>query len=247
MVARRDVPEGWVPGSWLGRSICRTCGKRWLDHDRNSPRLDRSAHSFGDWLGQIGILDIDDAPPDVTETTANTAEGAGWFTLMRLQSWEQQGEYEASLPPPSEQKRIREAAGWTQFRVGEYGSVPPGLRRLASRGTLVTGLPQGLTLPVKGRARHARHSVSRVPTQCIADSRWRESENTLSESCLTCVTGVEIAEHRFARPVAALPVRCIVVSRVICYSEPIGTVVVHDPDVRTAVLTAGEGDLCSVG
>jgi DNA-binding transcriptional regulator YiaG len=120
VVAFQDVPEGWVPGSWLGRSICRTCGRRWLDHDRNSPTFDRSAHSFGAWVDQIGILDIDDAAPNVIETTADTAEAAGWFTLMRFQTWEQEGEYGAPLPPPSERKRIRAAGGWTQHEVGEH-------------------------------------------------------------------------------------------------------------------------------
>lgn len=82
-----------IPGSWLGRSTCRTCGRRWLDHDRNSPTFDRSSYSFGDWVDQIGICDIDET--EGKEDASDSAGAHGWWTLMRSQTWEQQGEYEA--------------------------------------------------------------------------------------------------------------------------------------------------------
>jgi DNA-binding XRE family transcriptional regulator len=123
VVAQPVMPEGWTPGSWLGRSTCRSCVRGWLDHDRNSPTFDRSAHSFGDWLDQIGIPDIGEVSLGSAETTSDAAEDAGWWTLMRFQTWEREGRHNAPLPPPSERKRIREAAGWTQADVGDHLAV----------------------------------------------------------------------------------------------------------------------------
>jgi hypothetical protein len=83
-----EYPQGWLPGSWLGRLLCKDCGQPFLYH-----------FNF-DLLAELSECPLFGELPPVPEP-------ALWWA----QSREQRGRHAAPLPAPEERRRIRLAAG----------------------------------------------------------------------------------------------------------------------------------------
>jgi DNA-binding XRE family transcriptional regulator len=105
---------------------------------RHSPCSVRSVPSIYadpmvEWLSWSGLFDDpcdlcrrrrwehDDIGMGHGWTHRVTGPGAELYLQARIRTLERErrGEYDAPLPPPSERRRIREAAGWTQQQVAD--------------------------------------------------------------------------------------------------------------------------------
>ncbi|MFO7549553.1 MAG: hypothetical protein R6X29_11900 [Acidimicrobiia bacterium] len=102
MAEDQDWPEGWEPGSWVGRLRCEACDRSLWYHLEELPSY-------------VGHQRVGDPPPVPS------------LVFIRGVERERRGEYAAPLPPPGKRRRIREAAGldleevasmvWEEYQV----------------------------------------------------------------------------------------------------------------------------------
>ncbi|MCJ7782137.1 MAG: helix-turn-helix domain-containing protein, partial [Acidimicrobiia bacterium] len=85
----------WLTWSGMFNEPCFHCRVLRIDHD-------------DDAMGHLWV-------PKTYRTDSTGMYLARWKTRDR----EDRGDYDAPLPPPTERRRIREAAGWTQEQVAK--------------------------------------------------------------------------------------------------------------------------------
>jgi DNA-binding XRE family transcriptional regulator len=131
----------WLRSSGMFNYPCRDCRVLRLDHDDDS-----MGHR---WIWTVEVSDDDQL----------------FMTLAKTLDRERRGDYDAPLPPSSERRRIRVAAGWTQQQVADVLHVS---RHAVGRFERQAGLVNGERLPGREPSGEVRVAYSQLLKRLLA-------------------------------------------------------------------------------